>query len=60
MQRYTITADGRLLKLLTSFGLCRAAALVGYDLWRRALLEVATTKEGDLVLPAQATMTSTP
>ncbi len=38
-----------LLLLLTNFGLRRAAALVGYDLWRRALPEARTTEdeEGD-------------
>jgi len=34
---------------LTRFGLRRAAALVGYDLWRRALPEISITEdeEGD-------------
>jgi len=38
-----------LLLLLTRFGLRRAAALVGYDLWRRALPETSATEneEGD-------------
>jgi hypothetical protein len=34
-----------LMLLLTKFGLRRTAALVGYDLWRRALPEAWTTKE---------------
>jgi hypothetical protein len=34
-----------LMLLLTKFGLRRTAALVGYDLWRRALPEAWTTEE---------------
>jgi hypothetical protein len=33
-----------LMLLLTKFGLRRTAALVGYDLWRRALPEISTTE----------------
>ena len=45
-----VSGDKRmLLLLLTSFGLRRTAALVGYDLWRRALSEAKgpEDEEGD-------------
>ena len=38
---------GLLLLLLTIFGLRRTAALVGYDLWRRALPDVSATEGGE-------------